>query len=425
MVVDIPVHNTNVGRLQGKKAWMQNLSLATIAASKVESILGPNGSYKMIYYARGPERVIKVTKDAVEVLGELEIQYPAVKTLAESARVHRRDIGDGVTTFVIVLASLLKQAETLVDKKTHPNVIVRGYLEAAKEASRVFERASLPDRMTEDEALTMVECGRDIFTPRLREEIKESVARAASQGGVDLRRVRMVTKRGGSISDSKLIRGVMLRKERLDPGMPKELHDVKVAVVNKPLDIKPLELKMKGTGAFPIKLEITSEDQMQRFKREEARLDGTLIAPAVEAGAGLLICRSKINPGVGRHMAKTGMMAVEMIDQQDMDAVTEATGATAVGDATSIEPRDLGRASRVWVEKIDEIEHVFIESEKGSTFLLRGSAPEETAELERVVKNAVVVLGGLRKDSRAMWGGGAMYMRAATKLRDYANEFSG
>src|SRR5208283_6022968 len=107
----------------------------------------------MVAYNRGPERVIKVTKDAVEVLSELEIQYPAVKTLAEAARVHRQDVGDGVTTFVVILASLLRGAETMLDKKMHPNVIVQGYLEAAKEASRVFDKAALPVEANDDEVL--------------------------------------------------------------------------------------------------------------------------------------------------------------------------------------------------------------------------------------------------------------------------------
>src|SRR5208283_2113624 len=109
----------------------------------------------MVAYNRGPERVIKVTKDAVEVLSELEIQYPAVKTLAEAARIHRQDVGDGVTTFVVVLASLLSGAETMIGRKMHPNVIVRGYLEAAKEASRTFDAAALPEKATDDEVLGM------------------------------------------------------------------------------------------------------------------------------------------------------------------------------------------------------------------------------------------------------------------------------
>jgi chaperonin GroEL (HSP60 family) len=411
--------------MRGKKAWRQNLDLAAISAAKVESSLGPRGAYKMVTYNRGPERVIKVTKDAVEVLSELEIQYPAVKTLAEAARIHRQDVGDGVTTFVVILASLLKGAETMIEKKTHPNIIVNGYLEAATEASRVFDEAALPEKVTDDEVLEMVDCGRDILTPLIKEGLKEAVGRAEKQGGIDLKRIRVVTKSGGSVADSKLIRGVIVRKGKVHPNMPEELRDVRVAVVNKTFNIKPLELKMRGTGAFTIKLDVTDRGQIERFKNEETRLNSGLVQPLVAAGARVVICRSKITPAVANQMSKAGIMAFEMIDQTDLDAVAEATGATPVGDVMNLEAKDLGHAGRVWLEKIEGIDHFFVEAERGSTFLLRGSSVEDIAELERVVKNAVRVLGGIRKDARGAWGGGATYMRAATHLREYALEFPG
>jgi hypothetical protein len=87
------VYSSNFGRLRGKRAWRQNLHLAAMSAAKVESALGPRGAYKMVTFNRGPERIIKVTKDSVEMLKELEVQYPAVKTLAEAAKLHREEVG--------------------------------------------------------------------------------------------------------------------------------------------------------------------------------------------------------------------------------------------------------------------------------------------------------------------------------------------
>jgi archaeal chaperonin len=423
MVVESPTHN--FGRLKGKKAWRQNLSLAAISAAKIESSIGPMGAYKMVTYNRGPERVIKVTKDAVEVLKELEVQYPAVKTLAEAAKIHRQDVGDGVSSFVVILASLLSGAEKLLERKTHPDVILRGYLSAATEASRVFNKAALPEDVTDEEALETVDCGRDILTPALKISLKEAAARAETQGRIDPKRIRVLTKSGASVGDSKLIKGIIVRKQRMNPTMPEELRDVKVAVVNKTFNIKPLELRMKGTGAFKITLDITDQGQIKGFRDEETRMNAEFVSAVASAGAKVIVCRSKITPAIANLMARAGMMAFEMIGQPDMDAVTEATGAKAVGDVMNLEAKDLGSASRVWTEKIEGIEYFFVEAEKGSTFLLRGSSLEDIQELERVVNNAVRLMAGLRKDARACWGGGATYMRAVMHLRKYALEFPG
>ena len=106
----------------GKRAWRQNLGLAAMSAGKVEStLLGPRGAYKMVTFNRGPERIIKVTKDAVEMLKELQVQYPAVMTLSEAAKLHREEVGDGITTMVLILAALLRESEVLMDRKREPS----------------------------------------------------------------------------------------------------------------------------------------------------------------------------------------------------------------------------------------------------------------------------------------------------------------
>ncbi len=247
------VYSPNMGRLRGKKAWRQNLQLAAMSAAKIESAFGPRGAYKMVTFNRGPERIIKVTKDSVEMLKELEVQFPAVKTLSEAAKLHREEVGDGVATMVMLIAGLLKESENLLDKKIHPNVILRGYLAAARESLAVIDRTAVVKGDSRNQILDVADCGRGLLTAGLRAALLEAARRAESQGEIDLKHIRVITKSGGSVADSRLIKGVMVRKEKIHPSMPEELHDVKVAVVNKTFDNKPLEILMKGQGPFHIK----------------------------------------------------------------------------------------------------------------------------------------------------------------------------
>ncbi|MGA2666378.1 MAG: TCP-1/cpn60 chaperonin family protein, partial [Nitrososphaerales archaeon] len=208
---DRPLISPNLGRLRGKKAWRQNLHLAAMSAAKIQSALGPRGAYKMVTFNRGPERIIKVTKDPVEMLKELEVQYPAVKTLAEAAKLQREEVGDGVTTMVLLISGLLGEAERLMDKKVHPNVILRGYRAAAKEALAVIDRAAVVKGDSRGQILDVAECGRRLLTPGLRAALLEAAERAEAQGGIDLTRIRVITKSGGSVADRRLIRGVMVK----------------------------------------------------------------------------------------------------------------------------------------------------------------------------------------------------------------------
>jgi chaperonin GroEL (HSP60 family) len=359
------------------------------------------------------------------MLKELEVQYPAVKTLAEAAKLQREEVGDGVTTMVLLISGLLGEAERLMDKKVHPNVILRGYRAAAKEALAVIDRAAVVKGDSRGQILDVAECGRRLLTPGLRAALLEAAERAEAQGGIDLTRIRVITKSGGSVADRRLIRGVMVKKVRLHPSMPEVLEGAKVAVVNKTFDNKPLELLMKGQGPFHVKLDITESDQVARFKAEERRMNDALVDAVEAAGARVVFCRAKIVEPVADEMSRRGMMAFELIDQKDMDAVAEATGATAVGDVKNLEAKDLGAADRVAVEKIENLDYVVVEAAGGSTILLRGSQIEHIDETERVVKDVVRLFRNAKKDPRTVPGGAAIYMQAAARLREYALEFPG
>ncbi len=70
-------------RTTGKDVWRENLRLAIFAADKIRSTLGPQGAYKIVSYNRGPEQVVKITKDPIAILDELAIQYPPAVIIAE------------------------------------------------------------------------------------------------------------------------------------------------------------------------------------------------------------------------------------------------------------------------------------------------------------------------------------------------------
>src|SRR5207244_228414 len=84
----------------------------------------------------------KVTKDAVDIVNELGVQYPAIKTLVEAAKIHREDAGDGVSTLVILLSSLLTEADRLIEVGVHPVAILEGYKDAAKKCLAIIDQVA-------------------------------------------------------------------------------------------------------------------------------------------------------------------------------------------------------------------------------------------------------------------------------------------
>src|SRR5438093_12455729 len=128
----------NRGRLVGKDAWRQNLNLASLAAFKIGSSLGPKGAYKLVTYHKGPEMVMKVTKDSIDVVDELGIEYPAIMTLAEAAKIQRQHTGDGISTLLVLVSAPLNEPDKLIEVGFHANTILDGYLKATEKSIEII-----------------------------------------------------------------------------------------------------------------------------------------------------------------------------------------------------------------------------------------------------------------------------------------------
>jgi chaperonin GroEL (HSP60 family) len=379
----------------------------------------------MVTYNRGPELVVKVTKDPVEVTRELAIEYPSVKIVAEAAEIHRAQVGDGVIRLMILFSSLLEKSEELIARDIHPNVILDGFCEAEREARLTIDEASEPfGEGSPIQILEAVDCGRNLVNAKLRKGIVEAVRNSSVNGVPDLRRVRIMKKVGGSTDASDLIRGIVCQKRKLHPNMSDVIVGPRIALVASGLAARRLEVKMPGEGVFPFSIDIRDEKDISRFKEEVRKMKIDLVSHLVSTGANVVICRSQIPDDVGWLMADRGIFALSSVDVYDFDSISSATGAKPVGRVEDLEESDVGRADRLETGKNGDLDIVTLYSQNAATFLLRGGLSTAVDELERSVKEARTVAELSTRAPRFVAGAGAIEMLVARRVRKLALRFS-
>ncbi len=412
-------------RISGKEVWRQNLNFASLAAFKIGSSLGPKGAYKLVTYHRGPEIVMKVTKDPLDVVEELGVEYPAVMTLAEAAKIQRQHIGDGISTLLVLVSALLTEADKLIETGFHPNTILDGYLKATEKSTAVInEIATNAAKDLDEHLLKIIDCGRELLGPSLRRHLSEAISRVIEDGLIDVNRIQIVKKPGGQTDESELVRGVIIKKGKAHPSMPDWVVRPKIAFLTK-FEVKRLELKSVDEGPFSAKLNIMSQEQIQIFKSEEARLRLHLVDKVKMSGANVLICRSKMADKICDQLSRQGIFAMHLVAADEFEAAAEATGATFVGNADQLRKEDLGTARRLEVDKIKPEEISILQCDGGAALLLRGSSPELVQELEKTVKRALLILKHSRSNPKVVPGGGAILVELSLQLRRYALSFEG
>src|SRR5213594_4578707 len=224
-------------RSRGQDALKANIMAAKIIAESVRSSLGPKGMDKMLVDGFGD---VTITNDGATILDEMEVQHPAAKMMVEVAKTQDDEVGDGTTTSVVVAGELLKKAEELIDKDVHPTVIVDGYRQASTRALEILQEIALKADPSDKQILRRV--AEVSLASKLLAEHKESMAELAvnavlqvaekTPGGfnVEIEDIKVEKKPGESLTDTELIKGIVLDKEVVHPGMPKRIEEAKIAL---------------------------------------------------------------------------------------------------------------------------------------------------------------------------------------------------
>ena len=263
-------------RTQGRDAQRNNIMAAKLVAETVRTTLGPKGMDKMLVDSLGD---IIVTNDGVTILQEMKIEHPAAKMVVEVAKTQEKEVGDGTTTAVILAGELLKNAELLLDKEIHPTVITKGYRMAAEKSQDVLnniaEDVSLKDINTlKNIAITAMtgkgaEVAKEILSDLIIDAVKHVMIDSGKEIVIDAENIKLEKKVGGGIGDSELIVGIVLDNEKVHPGMPVEVKDAKIALLDLALEVKNTEIDAK--------IQITDPSQMQAFIDMEDKMLNNMV----------------------------------------------------------------------------------------------------------------------------------------------------
>ncbi|MEM1784275.1 MAG: thermosome subunit beta, partial [Candidatus Bathyarchaeia archaeon] len=347
-------------RSRGKEAQRNNIMAARIISEAIRTTLGPRGMDKMLVDSLGD---ITITNDGATILKEVEVEHPAAKMMVEVAKAQDNMVGDGTTTVVVLAGELLKKAEELLDQNVHPTVIVSGFRKAVQKAMEVIDKVAIPVNIDDRETLKKVAItsmgskavgiAREHFAEISIDAVKQIVEKRGDKLVADIDNIQIIKKEGESLRDTQLVKGIIIDKEVVHPGMPKRIEKAKIALLDCPLEIEKTE--------FSAEIRIRDPQQMKAFLDKEAQMLKSMVEKIKKAGANVVMCQKGIDDMAQHFLAKEGILAVRRVKESDMEKLAKATGGRIVTNLDDLKPEDLGYAELVEERKIGEDKMVFIE----------------------------------------------------------------
>ena len=414
-------------RRRGKEARRANITAARIVAEMLRSTLGPRGMDKMLIDSLGD---ITITNDGATILDEMDIQNPAAKMMVEVAKAQDKEVGDGTTTVVVLGGELLKQAEALLDQNVHPTVIIGGYKKAAEKAVEILREMSRPIDLDDDDTLMKVamtsmrskaiSIAREHFAKIAIEAVRQIAEKRGDKFFVDVDNVQIVKKEGKSLLETELVKGLIIDKEVVHPGMPKRIEDARIALLNCPLEIEKTEIDAE--------IRIRSPDAIKAFLDQETEMLRDMVKKIKASGANVVFCQKGIDDMAQHFLAKEGILAVRRVKKSDMEKLAKATGGRVVTSIKDLTPEDLGYAEVVEERKVGDEKMVFIRGCKNPRsvgILIRAGLERLVDEAERAMHDSLCVIADVFEEPRILPGGGATEVEVARRLRDYAKKIGG
>ena len=412
---------------KGRDAQKNNIAAAKLVADLVKSSLGPRGLDKMLVDSLGD---VTITNDGATILKEIDAQHPTAKMMVEISKTIDTEVGDGTTSSVIFAGTLLAKAEELLSKDVHSSVIIDGFQAASEKSLEILDEISKKVQSNDKEILLKIAAtsmeskliseDSDTLSKIVVDAILKITETKKEKSTVDLDNIKVEKKAGGSITDTTLVKGIVLDKEIVHSGMPTKIQQAKIALINTALEIEKTEMSAE--------IRINDPTQMQMFLEEENRMLKTMVDKLHTAGANVVICQKGIDDMAQHFLAKHGILSVRRVKESDMTKLAKATGGRITSNLDDISEKDLGTSELVHQKKVESDKWVFVEgcrNPQSVTLLIRGGTQRVVDEVDRSIHDALMVVKDVIERPAIVAGGGAPEALLAAFLKDWSESFDG
>eukprot|EP01129_Flabellula_baltica_P015474 TRINITY_DN789_c0_g1_i2.p1 TRINITY_DN789_c0_g1~~TRINITY_DN789_c0_g1_i2.p1 ORF type:complete len:532 (-),score=149.02 TRINITY_DN789_c0_g1_i2:23-1618(-) len=415
-------------RITGLEAQKKHILAAKAIANIMKTSLGPRGMDKMMV---SPDGDVVVTNDGATILDKMIIEDQIAKLMVQLSKSQDDEIGDGTTGVVVLAGALLEHAEIMLERGIHPLRVAKGYEMAAEICMKHLEEISEEVALEGDlELLTQVvetTLSSKIVNKNVRKMAEiavNSVLAVADleRKDVNLDLIKIVSKVGGSLEESRLINGIVIDKNFSHYQMAKEIENAKICVLTCPFE--PPKMKSKNDVI------IKTVEEYKELADLEKNFFSEMITKVKDSGASVVICQWGFDDEANHLLLTNDLPAVRWVGGVEIELISIATGSKIIPRFDDVDPSKLGTAGKVReiVFGTNADRMIVIEdcpNTKAVTVLIRGGNHMLLDEVERSLHDAMCVTRNLIKENRIVYGGGAAEISCSRKVASSAEEISG
>lgn len=422
------IYNDAVSSLGDKDVQVVNFDITRAIAKVIMSMFGPKGLNKMIIpFSNDPI----ITQKGDKVVKTFKSRIPITLMLLDLVKTQEKNCGDGTKTALLLTAFLLEKTRDMLALGIPPHIINKGFYIAMNKALEILEDNIIQfDFQNEHQLIAIIKSVMNHkFTYHYKESLIELIVETLKNNtdlffksqifvysDIMFRKVP-----GKSANDSELINGMIIYKDKPNLSLPNKITNAGILLIRKSLDF----FIQGNKELFPKEVEINSKEMLQEFSNFRNTYYGNLARLLKQKGVDVILCQKKINPYFVDYCASIGIIALELVGEEDIKKLTKLLEINVISSLSDLSNIRLGNADSIEFKKIsgDEMFFINIESSKILTFLIRGGIAPLMGELEEILNGSLRVAIQTVKDKKLLPGGGALECEISQKLKNYAQNY--
>ena len=430
------VLDSNTQRTKGQDAFTQNIYAITALSEIIKTTLGPFGMDKMLIDSIGDSII---TNDGVQILKSIDIAHPAAQLVVEIAKTQDKNIGDGTTSAVILIAEFLEEFLQLYHLNIHQNSIVKTFTQACDYVLSKLEELSI-DISSDIETYVS-----DIIKTAMRGKSSEAYSEYLAQllstvivksynstQNFSKHNVKCLKVIGPSIEDSVIVQGVVFDKKKLHPQMPDEILNPNILVCSCPIEVQEIENSHQ--------IQLNSYKDYEEFISQEKKYLFEVAQKIQELKVNVVVCQKGVDDSVVSYLAQNGILVLRRCKKSDIEILSKATNTTLLHNLDELNETYVTQISNVKVLTISNEELISFEVENNSnssnnkenissqlstnsqffSIIVTATTYHILDEIERAIEDSIGDISNVLSTKRIVAGGGAIECQIYALLVEYA-----
>merc|ERR1719343_1328931 len=247
---------------------------------------------------------------------------------------------------------------------------------------------------------------------------------------LDLNMVEILHMKNKLVTDTRLVKGLVLDHGARHPDMPKRLENCYILTCNVSLEYEKSEVNagfFYSTAADRDKL----AESERKFTDEKVRKIVALkrkVCTEENKKSFVIINQKGIDPPSLEMLAHEGIIALRRAKRRNMERLPLAVGGTAVNSVDDLDVDDLGYADLVYEQTLEDEKYTFIEGVKhpnSCTILVQGSTDHAIAQMKDAIKDGLRAVQNTVEDEALIPGAGAFEVAAHVRMEEFKRTVEG